>query len=56
MYQNHINIYPTILLYISFNMVCLLNSYIYGYNIYRVSIKYLFKPIYSIYFSNTLLP
>ena len=48
MYQHPINIYP-IILYISFKMVFLLNSYIYGSNIYRVLIQLLFKLTYSLY-------
>ena len=54
MYQHPIHmciyIYP-IILYISFKMACLLNSYIYGSNIYRVLIQSLFKLIYSLDFN-----
>ena len=50
MYQHSINIYP-ILLYISLQLVYLLNSYIYGSNIYIVFIQSLFKPNYSLDFN-----
>ena len=49
MHQFLIDIYPTILR-ISLKMVCLLNSYFYGSNIYRVKIQSLFKLTYSIDF------
>ena len=38
-------------IYISFKMVCLLNSYIYVSFIYRMFIKSLFKVTYSIDFN-----
>ena len=49
MYQYPLNI-SQIILYISFTMVCLLNSYIYGSNVYRVLIQSLFKLTYFIDF------